>query len=259
MQSSTFYSLAFLVGLSSLFSGCCGVPLSGGCGSCGSCGVASKGCDACPGLLHGELAGRVRNAVIGGCSSGCGEVYYGEQTNEPPTCDPCTGKGEFSGENCGPCRPLFQRLVQLWGTSYAGSCGCGSCDSGSCGSGSCGSDVYASQNSGSGYCPNCRDGVAGNPTHNSHNSHNPHHSHQHATPVSVKSQPDMEQSLPTVKEPTPMKTSSPNLEPIPDPVSDAPSNSAPTKAERSSNVRSSSTRTIQVPAAQPKLSRLVRE
>lgn len=245
MQSLTFNSLAFFVGLSSLFSGCCGVPLSGGCGSCGSCGVASRGCDAGPGLLHGELAGRVRNAVIGGCSSGCGEVYYGEQTNEPPTCDPCTGNGEFSGENCGPCRPLLQRLKQLWGTSYAGSCGCGSCDSGSCGS-----DVYASQNPGSGYCPNCRDGVAGNPTH---------HAHQHTSQASMNSQPTIEQSLPAALEPTPMKTSRPNLEPTPDPVSDAPMKSAPTNAERSTSARPSSARTMQVPAAQPKQSRLVRE
>ena len=57
MQSSTFYSLAFFVGLSSLFSGCCSVPMSGGCGSGESCGVVSRGCDTCPGLLHGGCHG----------------------------------------------------------------------------------------------------------------------------------------------------------------------------------------------------------
>ena len=249
MQSSTFYSLAFFVGLSSIFSGCCGVPISGGCGSCG---VASRGCNTCPGLLHGELAGRVRSAIIGGCSSGCGEVYYGEQTNEPPTCDPCSCNGEFSGENCGPCRPLIQRLQQLWGTSYTGSCGCDSCNSGGCGS-----DAYASHHSGSGYCPNCRDGVAGNPS--SHTRHSRQHvsrTPSHSQAISEQSSHDS--SLQESPEPTPMKTSSPRFEPVPDPVSDAPVRSTPMKAERPTTSQSNQSRTIPT-SSQPKQSRLVRE
>ncbi len=129
MQSSTQYSFAFLLALCGILSGCCGVQRQVGCGSCGVTGACN---DACPGLLHGELAGRIRDAITGGCCSGCGEVYYDEQINEPPTCDPCSGSGEFTGTSCGPCRPLFQRLRELWCTPCGTGCGSGCESCGTC-------------------------------------------------------------------------------------------------------------------------------
>jgi len=214
---------------------------------CGSCGVAANSCGACPGLLHGEIANRFRNAITGGCSSGCGEFYCDEQVNESPTCDPCCGNGEFTGDSCGPCRPLWQRLQALWGTSYVGSCGdgCGSssCSSGSCSSGSCGNDMYASE-SDSGYCSNCRDGVAGNPSN--HVQHRVQHST--VTPNSTSHE--------TIIDSSHTNTSSPRLEPVADPASDAPVKTSPTKAGRSTSSNKSPSRAIQVPAAQ---SRLVRQ
>ena len=216
MPSSTVYSLAFLIGLSSLFSGCCRVPMA----NCDSCGVANSNGRACPSILHGELAGRVRNAVTGGCSTGCGEFYCDEHVNEPPTCDPCSGNGEFTASSCGPCRPLFQRLRELWGKTYDGSCG--GCNT--CSSGTCSSDAYATQNSGSGsgsgYCSNCRDGVAGNPS-----GHTPQHAHR----APIQSQPTRAQPPSESINPPPTNTSSPSLEPIPDPSSNRPVKSTSVK------------------------------
>ncbi len=233
MRSSNFYWLAFFIAVSGMLSGCCGVPTAG----CGSCGVASTCRGACPGLLHGELAARVRDAITGGCCSGCGEVYYDEQINEPPTCDPCSGNGEFTGSNCGPCRPLCQRLRDLWCSPCTTACG--GCDSG-------GSDMYATANEGSGYCPNCRDGVAGNPT--SQVQHHTQRSPAKATPL----QPQRSSESSGV---VPKNSANPSLEPIPDPVSDAPSRFEPVKAERSSTSRQKPSRTIQVPAVQAKHTR----
>jgi hypothetical protein len=228
MQSWNFYAVAALAALSGTFSGCCCVQRPAGSGSC--C-VAGKCGGGCPGILHGELAGRVHSALTGGCCSGCGEVYYDEHINEPPTCDPCCGNGEFTGGSCGPCRPLFERLRDLWCAPCATEC---SCDS-------CGGDMYAGEHvGGSGYCPNCRDGVAGNPMS---------HSHQYAgqTPTraipvkEVKSNDGMPASPPTAP--------NPSLEPVPDPVSDRPLSVKPIQA-RTTSSQARSSRTIQVPATQ---------
>jgi hypothetical protein len=225
MASTPKLLLALLAGFVSLFSGCCGVQCVSPCGrgitaSCGS--SCTTGCDTgacgstscepacgCTGLLHGEIARRVKTAVIGGCSAGCGEVYCDEHINEPPTCDPCGCNGEFTGNSCGPCRPLWQRIKMLMGTPYVGNCGCDSCDHG------CGHDAYATQHNGSGYCSSCRDGVAGGPQH--HNVHTIHES-TNGTPTMAKPLPE-ENAKPS--EPTS------KLEPTPDSLSRAPLRRSP--------------------------------
>jgi len=227
MQSLNFYSLALMVTLSGFLSGCCCVQRPVGCGSCG----LSSACDgAYTGLLHGELAGRIRNAMTGGCCSGCGEVYYDEQINEPPICDPCCGNGEFTGSSCGPCRPLFARLRDLWCAPCASGCGCDSCAA----------DIYATESSQGGYCPNCVDGSAGNPSH---------HLQQRAHPAPTRAMPmetfDATDGMPTVPK-APLDSS---LEPIPDPVSDSPSRMIPAhQPSTTSHSQRKSSPTIRVPA-----------
>jgi hypothetical protein len=239
MPSSTQYLFASLIALSGILTGCCSVP---GPVGCGSCGISNNCGSACPGLLHGELAGRIRDAITGGCCSGCGEVYYDEQINEPPTCDPCRGCGEFAGDSCGTCRPFFERLRDLWCAPCGTSCGCDSC----------GTDTYASENSGSGYCPNCRDGVAGNPGQHAH-----HHAQQVPTQATPKSH-----SIGKNEEGIPVPQSAPSskLEPVPDPNSDAPTKSTPVHSGGATSQRKS-TRAIHVPASaqsRPSQSRLVK-
>ncbi len=238
MPTSTQYSLAFLVALSGIFSGCCGIQRPVGCGSCG---VTTASGGACPGLLHGELAGRIRDAITGGCCSGCGEVYYDEQINEPPTCDPCSGSGEFTGSSCGPCRPLFERLRELW---------CAPCGSG-CGCDACGSDMYATGSGGSGYCQNCRDGVAGNPGQ---------HVHHHAQHTPTQAMPQHALGAKEGTNAVPENGPSSTLEPVPDPNADAPPKSTPVQVEGRTTSQRKPTRSIQVPAAQSRQpqSRLVK-
>ncbi len=248
MTSSNCASLAFCVlALAGLFSGCCTVsgPIAGG--ACGgpSCAVASCGAGAdaaCPGLLHGELAAVFENAITGGCCSGCGEIYYDEQINEPPTCDPCAGAGEFTGNSCGPCRPLLQRLRELWCSPCGAACGstCGTCQAG-------GGDMYASEAGGTGYCPHCRDGVAGNPVHHSHQHATPHHV---GTPTPAHPKPNASTTNPVIQVPS----STPRIEPTPDPAADAPPTTAPAKTTQASPAKRTS-RTIQVPAVQVKHTR----
>lgn len=236
MSSSTQYLFAVLVALSGLFTGCCSVGGPVGCGVSNSCG------NACPGLLHGELAGRIRDAITGGCCSGCGEVYYDEQINEPPTCDPCSGCGEFTGASCGECRPLFERLRDLWCAPCGTSCACDAA----------GSDAYTTGTPGSGYCPNCRDGVAGNPSQHAH-----HHA-QHAPTQSVPSTQAIGKSEEGIM--VPKSAPSSKLEPVPDPVSDAPSKPIPVRSEGTTSQRKPA-RAIHVPASaqsSPNQSRLVK-
>lgn len=178
MMTHGFIRTAILVSFVSFFSGCCSIHCNDGCGVVGGCGMGGMSyvgnscggcgsCGSCTSILHGELAARVRNHVVGGCSSGCGEVYCDESINEPRTCDPCGPCGEFTGDSCCACPPLLERLRILWGTPYIGSCdpcgavstGCSSCNS--CSSSS--NAVYSSRGHEGGYCPSCRDGGAGIP------------------------------------------------------------------------------------------------
>jgi hypothetical protein len=244
MAFSPKYVFALMACLSLTWVGCCGVqcqsPCGGGlmlnpgpaCGSScstGSCGnsdtCSSGGCqsgcgsdNACPGLLHGEIARRIRSAIVGGCCVGCGEYYCDEQVNEPPTCDPCGCNGQFTGDNPGPCQPLWQRMKKYMGTPYRGNCGCEPCHTG------CGHDAYASNHQ-SGYCSSCRDGVAGMPA-------------KHALPTTATraSQPASSTPVKTEgSEPSEMnasETAPSRLQPTPDPLSQSPRRPKPQTAGR---------------------------
>ena len=85
-------------------------------------GLVSTGCCG-PMMFHG------------GCTSGCGECYVDPWINEPASCcDPCDSCGNYDGQSCSSCRPVFSGIKTIWGYRYGGT-GCGGCDSGcdSCG------------------------------------------------------------------------------------------------------------------------------
>ena len=123
-------------------SGCC-LTQHGVCDAgagCDSCGVAEYGtCGECePGLCHHPwLWGRAKSALT--CGAGCGEVYTGEWTSDPPSCGgPCDTCGEVSCGGCGGCWNPLRGLAHLWGYRYApAGCahgyyddGCDSCSDG---------------------------------------------------------------------------------------------------------------------------------
>ncbi|MCU0711417.1 MAG: hypothetical protein MUC43_05125 [Pirellula sp.] len=150
--------VGYLVGLYVLLTavGCTGIrvvqhggygpydPSMPGCDSCGVGGVAPVGCDSgCggPGVLH-RVADRLRSV---NCNTGCGEVYWDEQINEPRVCDPCCFNGGYvGGSDCGRCPGGLARLRELWGFRYVPSdCNaCASTHSGHCESCSSSGAVY---------------------------------------------------------------------------------------------------------------------
>ncbi len=117
--------VGYMVGLCVLISavGCTGIrvvhrggygpydPAMPGCDTCGCEVTAPVGCDdGChgPGILH-RVADRLRSTH---CNSGCGEVYWDEQINEPRVCDPCCFNGGYvGGESCGRCPVGLQDSV----------------------------------------------------------------------------------------------------------------------------------------------------
>ena len=117
----------WLLGLGFLAShiGCCSVRLVGDRCNAGACGESDcEGVRSC-GTLRSRIANRIQST---NCSSGCGEIYWDEQINEPPVCDPCGCNGEFE---CGAertCPTALGRLRNLWGYRYMPS-GCGECNS----------------------------------------------------------------------------------------------------------------------------------
>ncbi|MCE3015898.1 MAG: hypothetical protein LW870_08510 [Pirellula sp.] len=146
---------SFVIGIFGVLSlalhvGCCGGPM-GNCGNhCGRsitaahCGLGCDvGCNAvcgnnacdvgceigCGGALTG-LRSRLASSVrMNHCNSGCGEVYWDEQINERPVCDPCGCNNEFvGGAGCVRCPGALHRLRQLWGFRYTPS-DCTTCSS----------------------------------------------------------------------------------------------------------------------------------
>ena len=92
-------------------------------GSCDVCGLCSGGCE-----------GRTPVQAIKhhvSCSSGCGEVYWGEWISDPPSpCDPCDNWGQWVGPR--PCPPncwetLASGWCNFWGYRQRA---CGGCTSG---------------------------------------------------------------------------------------------------------------------------------
>ena len=134
MSIRRVFAAAWLLCVGTLMSGCCGISSCGPCGS--SCGSG----------LPTQLTGRMVNRIANPCSQGCGEVYWDEQINHPPVCDPCGGCGEFTGVSCGECKPLLSRLRQAWGMPYVGPCECADagCDAGC---DSCGASMYGGESS----------------------------------------------------------------------------------------------------------------
>ncbi|MGB7342844.1 MAG: hypothetical protein WBD20_01410 [Pirellulaceae bacterium] len=71
--------------------------------------------------------GPMANGPLGGCTgpacgsnssacTGCGELYVDPWVNHPADCvDPCNTCGNYNGQSCGSCRPLFSGIRSLWG------------------------------------------------------------------------------------------------------------------------------------------------
>ncbi|TWT74784.1 hypothetical protein CA85_00690 [Allorhodopirellula solitaria] len=122
------------------------------------CLTLTVGCCG-PMWQHGSCAG----GGVGGCSDGCGacdgcgELYVDPWINHPADrCDPCDSCGNYNGQSCGKCRPVFAGVKSLWGyrcdDGCGGACGggCGgACDSG-CDTGSCGGDCGCGSHHGEG-------------------------------------------------------------------------------------------------------------
>ena len=134
------------------FSGCAAMCKNFGCSSCGpiSVGGGCGGCDEC---------------------SGCGELYVDPWINHPADCcDPCDTCGNYNGQSCGSCRPMFAGIGSLWGyrNDACGGCdecvvsgGCDSCGLGDCfgcGEPACGFEPACGCEPGCG-CENCIGGV----------------------------------------------------------------------------------------------------
>ncbi len=152
--------VGWMFGLGLLLShvGCCSVRMMGdGCGS-GPCGGGcSDGCDSFSfgdhvapfaGIGH-RVADHIRSKH---CSSGCGEIYWDEQINEPPVCDPCGCDGEFTGDTCRSCPTALRRLRNLWFHHRYQPSNCDSCSS-------CGDDVGVL---GASTCSSCSSGSVEN-------------------------------------------------------------------------------------------------
>lgn len=132
-----------ILGMSlTLSGGCCGPLWTAGCrtGACGTVGCAS------PPISVGHMAcdGHCEAGCTDGCGScdGCGELYVDPWINHPPDCcDPCDCCGNYNGQSCGKCRPVFSGIKSLWGYRCVDNCGgCEDCASGpfnSCGGGGC--------------------------------------------------------------------------------------------------------------------------
>ena len=138
-MKSVLFGWLLGLGLMASHIGCCSIRMAGhGCetGSCGSIGCSECGESGRCGTLRSKIANRIRST---NCGSGCGEVYWDEQINEPPVCDPCGCDGQFECGSCNSCPSVLRRLRSLWGYRYQPSnCEeCSSCSTGSTSSGSC--------------------------------------------------------------------------------------------------------------------------
>jgi hypothetical protein len=104
----------------------------GSCNQCGSCGGGCEGHTPCQAMKHSLT-----------CGSGCGEIYWGEWTSDPPDdCDPCDNCGNWIGPTC--CAPAwwerFKTGLSGWrhgSDSCCGEGGCSSCSGGGCSGGGC--------------------------------------------------------------------------------------------------------------------------
>ena len=221
--------VGWMFGLGLLLShvGCCSVRMMGeGCGAANCGGGCSAGCDT---MDFGDrvvpfagFGNRIANHIRSkNCSSGCGEIYWDEQINEPPVCDPCGHDGEFTGDSCRSCPTTLRRLRNLWNHQRFQPSNCDSCSS-------CGGDAGFS---GASTCSNCSSGGSENDSM--------HMNLEPSQPEPIQSEPI--QSVPTRSVPTrsihipPMQT--PSMQSNPSRRSVAPQNDSsraqPTPADRS--------------------------
>ncbi|MEM6980314.1 MAG: hypothetical protein AAF539_11670 [Planctomycetota bacterium] len=133
-----------VVAIASGSAGCCGPLWTAGCAGsvCGGPGIISVGHAPCDGACGGGC-----DSCCGSCQAcdGCGELYVDPWINHPPhCCDPCDACGNFNGQTCGQCRPVFTGIKSLWGYRCVDNCGgCDGCGDGmfpTCGGGACGGD-----------------------------------------------------------------------------------------------------------------------
>ncbi len=83
------------------------ICLLGATGCVGPMACGPHGC-------NGPIALGGQPACGDGCN-GCGERYYDEWINHPPSADPCDGCGNYNGQTCHACRPMFHGFLSIWG------------------------------------------------------------------------------------------------------------------------------------------------
>ena len=114
-SANKFVSLIFTGLMVASLSGCAAMCNNFGCSGCGPAAVG--GCDSCDQC------------------NGCGELYVDPWINHPADCcDPCDTCGNYNGQSCGSCRPLFAGIGSWWGYRNPACCdGMGGCGVGGCG------------------------------------------------------------------------------------------------------------------------------
>jgi hypothetical protein len=95
---------------------------------------AATPCDPCEGTV-GEpfcgltVTGKLREMVT--CGAGCGQLYWGEWTFDPPDeCDPCNDYGDWVGPQCCPPHGWAKFWSGVHGHRYGDPCcpeGCDDC------------------------------------------------------------------------------------------------------------------------------------
>ncbi len=99
------------------------------CGGCADCDWTDCNWADCGSCEDHTLTGTLRRNAI--CGSGCGELYLGEWSYDPPDdCDPCGNHGDWIGAQC--CPPsawswLGSGILGQRGDSHGGACGCDEC------------------------------------------------------------------------------------------------------------------------------------
>lgn len=194
-MKSVLFGWMLGLGLLASHFGCCSVRMVGngfGPGACGDADCSDCGGVSAFGSLRTRVADRIRST---NCGSGCGEIYWDEQINEPPVCDPCGCDGQYQCGACGSCPSVLGRLRSLWGYRYMPS-SCDECSS--CGTGS--------THSGSGSCSTCASNSYAEPTMSTYG---------HTTSSHVASPVSKQSPTPAAK-PRAMRETNVVPEPIPD-------------------------------------------
>ncbi len=101
------------------------------CAECGSdCGGECDGQAFAPTFEEATLTSHIVRGF--GCQSGCGDMYWGEWSYDPPdACDPCNNHGDWTGE-LGCCKP--SGWTRFWSglhgqrAGYGCQTSCGQCD-----------------------------------------------------------------------------------------------------------------------------------